>query len=99
MSCGALPSHKLSARVLSMIYELRDIKTEQFWMGAALGVLTTLLVVLALARLFDTPQVSTVEMPTDIVRAYNMGIKDALKTNPPGADLEMACLELWSNKQ
>ena len=82
-----------------MIYELRDVKTEQFWMGAALGVLTTLLVVLAFGRLFDTPQVSTVEMPTDIVRAYNMGIKDALKTNPPSADLEMACLELWSNKQ
>lgn len=82
-----------------MIYELRDVKTEQFWMGAALGVLSTLLVVLALGKLFDTPQVSSVEMPTDIVRAYNMGIKDALKTNPAGANLEMACLELWGNKQ
>jgi hypothetical protein len=80
-----------------MIYELRDVKTEQFWMGAALGVLTTLLVTLSFDKLLDT-QVSTVEMPKDVIAAYNMGIKDALKTNPAGAELEMACLELWGKK-
>jgi hypothetical protein len=80
-----------------MIYELRDVKTEQFWMGAALGVLTTLLVTLSFDKLLDT-QVSSVEMPKDVIAAYNMGIKDALKTNPAGAELEMACLELWGKK-
>jgi hypothetical protein len=64
-----------------MIYELKDVKTEQFWMGAALGVLTTLLVTLSFDKLLDT-QVSSVEMPKDVIAAYNMGIKDALKTNP-----------------
>jgi hypothetical protein len=80
-----------------MIYEFRDVKTEQFWMGAALGVLTTLLVTLSFDKLLDT-QVSSVEMPKDVIAAYNMGIKDALKTNPAGAELEMACLELWGKK-
>jgi hypothetical protein len=80
-----------------MIYELKDVKTEQFWMGAALGVLTTLLVTLSFDKLLDT-QVSSVEMPKDVIAAYNMGIKDALKTNPAGAELEMACLELWGKK-
>jgi hypothetical protein len=27
-----------------------------------------------------------------------MGIKDALRTNPPSNDLEMVCLELWGKK-
>jgi len=81
-----------------MIYELEKVQKETFWMGVALGVLTTLLVTLSFDKLLDT-QVSSVEMPKDVIAAYNMGIKDALKTNPAGAELEMACLELWGKKQ
>jgi hypothetical protein len=73
-------------------------KEEPFWWGIALGAMSTLLTVLAFARLLDT-QESHVEMPKDVIAAYNMGIKDALKTNPAGAELEMACLELWGKKQ
>jgi len=80
-----------------MIYELKDVQKEQFWMGAIFGGLIVLLIVLSLNRLFDNgPQV---QLPTDIIQAYNMGVKDALKTNPASGDLEMACLELWGSKK
>ena len=80
-----------------MIYELRDVQKEQFWIGAIFGGLIVLLVILSLQRLFDEgPQV---QMPADIIQAYNMGAKDALKTNPAGAELEMACLSLWGSSK
>jgi|LakMenEpi03Aug12_release.lakeMendotaPanAssembly.Ray.scaffolds.fasta_scaffold2613081_1 hypothetical protein len=82
-----------------MITEFRDLKTEPFWMGAVFGIVTTILVVLSLDRIFATPDPSAVNMPKDIIQAYNMGHKDALKTNPAGLELEQACLELWANKQ
>ena len=73
-------------------------KEEPFWWGIALGAMATLLTVLAFARLLDT-QEPQIQMPQDVIAAYNQGIKDALKTNPAGAELEMACLELWGKKQ
>jgi hypothetical protein len=73
-------------------------KEEPFWWGIALGVMATLLTVLAFARLLES-QEPQIQMPQDVIAAYNQGIKDALKTNPAGAELEMACLELWGKKQ
>jgi hypothetical protein len=78
-----------------MVY---SVKEEPFWWGTALGVMATLLTVLAFSKLLNT-QEPQIQMPKDVITAYNMGIKDALKTNPAGADLEMACLELWGKKQ
>lgn len=82
-----------------MIYELRDVKSEQFWIGVVLGITFTVLVILALDKLFQSPEPSAVNMPKDVIQAYNLGIKDALKTNPPSMELETKCLELWANKQ
>jgi hypothetical protein len=73
-------------------------KEEPFWWGIALGAMATLLTVLAFARLLES-QEPQIQMPQDVIAAYNQGIKDALKTNPAGAELEMACLELWGKKQ
>jgi len=73
------------------------MKNEQFWLGAVFSAVTTLLIVLSLNRLFASPA-SAVDMPKDVITAYNMGIKDALRTNPPSSDLEMSCLELWGKK-
>jgi hypothetical protein len=73
-------------------------KEEPFWWGIALGAMATLLTVLAFARLLEV-QEPQIQMPQDVIAAYNQGIKDALKTNPAGAELEMACLELWGKKQ
>jgi hypothetical protein len=74
------------------------MKNEQFWLGVVFATITTLLVVLSFNRLFSKPDPSAVDMPKDIIQAYNMGIKDALKTNPASAELEMTCLELWGKK-
>lgn len=80
-----------------MVYELKEVQKEQFWMGAIFGGLIVLLITLALGRLFETKQ--TVQLPADIIQAYNMGVKDALTTSPPSADLELACVKLWGSKQ
>jgi hypothetical protein len=82
-----------------MIQELQEMKNEPFWMGAFFGSVMMLLTVLAFERLMATPDPSAVNMPKDIIQAYNMGHKDALKTNPAGLELEQTCLELWANKQ
>lgn len=34
-----------------------------------------------------------------LVTAYDQGKSDALRTNPVSMDLEMVCLNLWSNAQ
>lgn len=68
---------------------------EPFWMGAMLGGLMVLLTVLAYDRLVPDPT----PMPHDIIAAYNTGVKDALKINPPSLRLEAVCMELWAKKQ
>lgn len=80
---------------------MRMAKTETYWMGFALGVLLTLLTVLAADKMFSKHESlqTALDLPTDIVKSYNLGIKDALKTNPPSWELEQTCLELWSNKK
>jgi len=80
---------------------MRMARTETYWTGFALGVLLTLLTVLAADKLLSKPAEtpSALDLPTDIVKVYNLGIKDALKTNPASWELEHTCLELWSNKK
>jgi len=77
----------------------QKIQNGTYWTGAALGAMVMLLVVLILERLDNSPDPSAVNMPRDVVEAYRMGIKDALKTNPPNAELENVCLDLWSQRQ
>jgi hypothetical protein len=72
---------------------------ERFWIGAMFGMFVMLLVVLVYNKLTAQPDASQLTMPKDVVQAYNMGIKDALKTNPPSLDLEQTCVNLWANKQ
>ena len=72
---------------------------EPFWVGSLFGALVMLLTVLAYERLTYQPNPSAVDMPKDIITAYNTGAKDALKTNPPTLELESVCMSLWANKQ
>jgi hypothetical protein len=78
-----------------------QVTGESFWSGCALGALMTLLTVLAADKVLSTPQSlqTSLSLPRDIVGAYNLGIRDALKTNPASWQLEETCLEVWSNKQ
>jgi hypothetical protein len=74
---------------------------ERFWIGMLFGIFCTVLIGLSLDKIFskDNYLPSAIDMPKDVITAYNMGIKDALKVNPPSTDLEYACAALWSNKQ
>ena len=77
-------------------------RKQTYWNGFALGTLLTALVSLSMAKLIDTqakPVESLQEPTVDIIKAYKIGIADALKTNPPSWQLEETCLEVWSNKQ
>jgi hypothetical protein len=74
--------------------------TKQWMLGVVVGVVLTSLIALGLNKLHKAqmPQ-SYVEMPRDIIKAYNTGLKDALKTNPPSMDLEQTCVNMWADKQ
>jgi hypothetical protein len=73
---------------------------KQWALGVIVGVVLTSLIAIGLHKLhrMQAPQ-SYVEMPRDIIQAYNMGLKDALRTNPPSWELEQVCLNLWADKQ
>lgn len=69
---------------------------KQWGLGLVVGVTLTTLIAISINKMQPVP--SAVDMPRDVIQAYNMGIKDALKTNPASAELEMVCLELWGKK-
>ena len=77
----------------------QKIQNGTYWTGAALGAMVMLLVVLIIERLNTGPDPSSVNMPKDVVEAYRMGLKDAMKTNPPSLELEQACMSMWSERQ
>lgn len=72
---------------------------ERFWIGTMFGMFVMLLITLVYSKMTETPQPSQLTMPKDVVQAYNMGLKDALRTNPPSLDLEQTCVNMWADKQ
>jgi len=75
------------------------IQNGTYWSGVFFGSMVMLLVVLVLERLNQAPDPSAVNMPKDVVEAYRMGIKDAMKTNPPSLELEQTCMNMWAERQ
>jgi hypothetical protein len=75
------------------------IQNGSYWSGFVLGAFSMMFLVLAIGRMTDDEMPSQLTMPKDVVEAYRMGIKDALKTNPPSLDLEQTCLNMWADKQ
>ena len=77
------------------------MKNSFFIRGMLVGALFAVLVILAGAKVLDRFDSGPPEsiLPANVIQAYNMGIKDALRTNPVSMELEMVCLEVWSNKQ
>jgi hypothetical protein len=73
---------------------------KQWALGVVIGVVLTSLIAIGLHKLHrvQSPQ-AYVEMPRDIIQAYNTGLKDALRTNPPSWELEQVCLNMWADKQ
>jgi hypothetical protein len=79
----------------------QKIQNGTYWSGFFLGMMVMLLVVLIVDRLNDkAEQIPTsLMMPKDVVEAYRMGIKDAMKTNPPSLELEQTCMNMWAERQ
>ena len=72
---------------------------KQWILGVITGVTITTLIAIGINQMSRQQNpASYVDMPKDIIESYNMGIKDALRTNPASSDLEMTCLELWGKK-
>ena len=73
-------------------------ENNKYWgLGVVTGVVLTSLIAIGLAKMRVEPP--EVPMPQTVIDAYNLGIKDALRTNPPAPDLEDACLALWAKQQ
>ena len=76
------------------------IQNGTYWSGFCLGALTTALMFLATDRIFSDPSPYPLGvLPQDVIKAYTMGLKDALRTNPPSMELDAVCLELWTQRQ
>ena len=71
---------------------------KQWGLGVLVGVVLTSLIAIGISKMkFNDPPMEM--MPRDIIQAYNMGLKDALKTNPASWELEQTCLNMWADKQ
>ena len=70
---------------------------KQWGLGLVVGITLTTLIAISINKMQATSP--AVDMPRDVIQAYNMGLKDALKTNPPSMNLEQVCVNLWANKQ
>jgi hypothetical protein len=75
------------------------IQNGTYWSGFALGTLITCLAFLVIGKLSSNRAYPPDVIPQDIVKAYNMGLKDSLRTNPPSMELDAVCLELWTERQ
>ena len=73
-------------------------KSNQWALGLVSGVVITSLIAIGISKMkVNEPPMNM--MPKDIIEAYNMGLKDALRTNPPSMDLEQVCVNMWADKQ
>ena len=72
--------------------------TKQWMLGVIVGVVLTSLIAIGLSKMkANEPPMEM--MPKTVIEAYNMGLKDALRTNPPSMDLEQTCVNMWADKQ
>jgi len=71
---------------------------KQWALGLVVGVVLTSLIAIGISKIKSYDPTMEI-LPKSVIEAYNMGLKDALKTNPPSMDLEQVCVNLWANKQ
>ena len=75
-----------------------QIETKQWSLGVLVGVVLTSLIAIGISKM--KPNEPPMEiLPKTVIEAYNMGLKDAIKTNPPSMELEQTCVNMWANKQ
>jgi len=71
---------------------------KQWGLGVLVGVVLTSLIAIGISKMKSNDPPMEI-LPKTVIEAYNMGLKDALKTNPPSMDLEQTCVNMWANKQ
>jgi hypothetical protein len=71
---------------------------KQWFLGLLVGIVLTSLVSLSINKMRATEPPLDV-LPRTVIEAYNMGLKDALMTNPVSPALEMTCLDIWGRRQ
>ena len=76
---------------------MNEEKFVTWLLGACMGALT----VIGANRFLESPQIVDVEAvrAEELIKMYQRGKQDALKTNPVSFELEQKCLEVWANKQ
>lgn len=70
----------------------------QWGLGVLVGVVLTSLIAIGISKMKSNEPPMEI-LPKSVIEAYNMGLKDALRTNPPSMDLEQVCVNMWANKQ
>ena len=71
---------------------------KQWGLGVLVGVVMTSLIAIGISKMrVNEPPMEI--LPKTVIEAYNMGLKDALRTNPPSMDLEQVCVNMWADKQ
>ena len=71
---------------------------KQWLLGVLVGVVLTSLIAIGFNKMRATEPPAEI-LPRSVIEAYNLGLKDALVTNPVSPALEMTCLEIWGRKQ
>ena len=71
---------------------------KQWALGVVVGVVLASLIAISLSKM-KSPEPPMHMMPKDLIESYNMGLKDALRTNPASWELEQTCLNMWADKQ
>ena len=76
---------------------MNEEKFVTWLLGVCMGALT----VIGANRFLDDPQIVDVEAARaeELIKMYQRGKQDALRTNPVSFELEQVCLEVWANKQ
>jgi hypothetical protein len=70
----------------------------QWALGVLVGVVLTSLIAIGLNKMMSKePPMEMI--PKTVIEAYNMGLKDALRTNPASWELEQTCLNMWADRQ
>lgn len=74
--------------------------TRQWILGLLTGFVIATLIAIGISKIKTNLPVDNSEItPKTIIDAYNAGLQDALKTNPPSWQLEQTCLNMWADKQ
>jgi hypothetical protein len=70
----------------------------QWTLGVIVGVVATALIAIGAHKINNrTPKENI--LPSSVIEAYNMGLTDALRTNPVSPQLEQVCVNLWAGRQ